>query len=405
MPKYTYKGTILATGAEIDGVAEATDKFALAKNMKAEGKLLLTASEVTASGFNMDRINAFLTRVDLREKIVFARNLATMLEAGLPVSRALQIFLKQTQNPKFRIVLQSLVEDINKGVTVSDAMAKFKDIFPDVFVSMVRAGEESGGLVDALNVVGSQMEKTYTLKKKVRGAMIYPLVVLSVMIIVGILMMIYVVPGLKSTFLEMNVELPATTKVVIGISDFIREDFLLAILGAGILVVGFIMFQRSIVGARLLNLFALRVPIFGKLVREYNAAIVTRTLSSLITAGVDIVHALEITKDVSANMFYKETLELAKEGVQKGVPLSQVFIEHPNIYPVMVGDMMEVGEETGQLSSMLKKIAVFYEEEVDNATADMSKLIEPLLMVVIAAFVGLFAISMITPMYSLMDSI
>jgi len=141
------------------------------------------------------------------------------------------------------------------------------------------------------------------------------------------------------------------------------------------------------------------------LVKEFNAAIITRTLSSLIFAGVDIVHTIEITKDVVGNQFYKETLDQAKANVQKGVPLSQVFIQSEQIYPVMVGDMMEVGEETGQLSDMLLKIALFYEEEVDNATADMSKLIEPMLMVVIAVFVGIFAMAMITPMYSLMTTI
>ncbi len=405
MPKYTYKAQVLSSGTEMEGTAEAADKFELARNLKSDGKLLLTASEAGAGGFNMDKINAFLSKVDLREKILLARNLATMIKAGLPLSRAIQIILKQTQNPKMRAVLRSIVDDINKGSSFSDALAKFADIFPPVFISMVHAGEESGGLVEALNTVGGQMEKTYTLKKKVKGAMMYPAVVLTVMVGVGVLMMLYVVPGLAASFKEVGMKLPPLTAAVITISDFLQNDFMYAILGLVLLVAGGWWFKGTAVGDRAIAWTSMRAPVFGKLVKEYNSALVTRTLSSLIAAGVDIIHAIEITQDVVSNVFYKETLEKGKENIQKGTPLSAVFIEHPEIYPIMVGDMMEVGEETGSLSDMLYKIAVYYEEEVDQATADMSKLIEPILMVVIAIFVGIFAVAMITPMYSLMDTV
>ncbi len=405
MAKYTYKAQLMATGAEVEGTAEANDKFELAKDMKAEGKLLLTATELSEKSFNMDKINALLSRIDLREKIVFARNLATMIQAGLPLSRALAIFLKQTQNPKFREVLRSLIEDINKGTSLSDAMMKFPKVFEAVFVSMVRAGEESGGLVEALNVVGGQMEKTYTIKKKVKGAMMYPAMVLLVMCVVGVLMMLYVVPGLAASFKEAGAELPPLTKLVITVSDFLQNDSLLSLLVVSFAGGAFWWFKRTPFGDKAVTWVAMRAPIFGKLMKEFNSALVTRTLSSLISAGVDIVHAIEITSDVVGNLFYKQTLAQAKEDVQKGVPLSKVFIDSSDIYPVMVGDMMEVGEETGQLSTMLLKIATFYEEEVDQATEDMSKLIEPLLMAIIAVFVGVFAVAMITPMYSLMQSI
>ena len=405
MPKYTYKAQLMATGAEIEGTAEAADKFELAKNIKGEGKLLLTATEITTGSFNMDKINAFLSRVQLREKILFSRNLATMIQAGLPLSRALAIFLKQTQNPKFREVLRSVIDDINKGTALSDAMAKFPKIFEPVFISMVRAGEESGGLVEALNTVGGQMEKTYTIKKKVKGAMMYPAMVILVMIVVGVLMMIYVVPGLAASFKEAGAALPPLTQAVISISNFLQNDSLLALLGVIILGGAFWWFQKTPVGERSIAWAIIRAPVFGKMVKEFNSALATRTLSSLIAAGVDIVHAIDITKDVVSNVFYKETLEQAKGDVQKGIPLSKVFIDHPEIYPVMVGDMMEVGEETGQLSGMLLKIALFYEEEVDQATENMSKLVEPLLMALIAVFVGMFAVAMITPMYSLMQNI
>lgn len=405
MPRYAYKATLVATGAEIEGLEEAADKFELAKKIKADGKLLLTATEISAESWNMDRINAMLSKVQLREKIVFARNLATMIEAGLALSRGLQIFLKQTQNPKFKQVLQGLVEDINKGTPLSDGMEKYADVFPAVFISMVRAGEESGGLVEALNTVGGQLEKSYYLKKKVKGAMMYPAIVFCVMIGVGVLMLIYVVPGLKATFEEVGVELPYLTQLIINISDFIQEEAIFAVAGVGVAIAAFIGYKRTEFGGRSLDYVAIHIPVFGKIVREFNSAMATRTLSSLISAGVDIVHAIEITQDVLGNVYYKATLEEAKANIQKGIPLSQIFIQHPEIYPVMVGDMMEVGEETGRLSDMLLKIAIFYEEEVDSATSDMSKLIEPILMVMIALFVGIFAIAMITPMYTIMTNI
>jgi type IV pilus assembly protein PilC len=390
---------------EIEGIEEAENKLELSRRLKDDGKMLLTATEIKAGTINIDRINAFLSRVSLKEKIDFARNLATMVAAGLPLARAMQIFIKQTKNPKLKQILVALTDDLTKGMPLSDAMEKHGDTFPAVFVSMVRAGEESGGLVEALNVVGAQMEKTYTLKKKVKGAMIYPAVVLSVMVAVGVLMMLYIVPGLASAFQEMGSELPTMTKIVIGISEFIQNQWQFAILLVAFAVGSFWAFQRTEVGARTIDFVIIRLPIFGKLVQEFNSALATRTLSSLISAGVDIVRGIEITKDVLSNVYYKASLDEAKSGIQKGVPLSQTFIAHPEIYPVMVGDMMEVGEETGKLSDMLIKIAVFYEGEVETATADMSKLIEPLLMIVIATFVGIFAYAMITPMYSLMNTI
>ncbi len=405
MSKFVYKAQLIATGAEVDGTEEAENKLELAKRLKDEGKLLLTAEEIGTGGFNLDRINALLSTVDLKEKILFARNLATMIAAGLPLARAMQIFIKQTKNPKLKSILISITNDINKGMALSDAMQKFASVFPPVFVSMVRAGEESGGLVEALNVVGGQMEKTYYLKKKVKGAMIYPAVIFCVMIAVGVLMMMYVVPGLAQTFREANTAMPPLTSLIINISDFIQHQWFISILLVFFAVGAFWAFQRTEFGKKIIDFLVIRLPIFGKLVKEYNSALATRTLSSLISAGVDILHAIEIVEDVLSNIYYKYTLEGAKVDIQKGIPLSQTFIQHPELYPVMVGDMMEVGEETGKLSDMLMKIATFYEEEVDAATSDMSKLIEPILMVMIASFVGIFAYAMITPMYSLMNNI
>lgn len=405
MPKFEYKAQIISTGEEASGILDAKDKFELSRKLKEEGKIIFSIKEIKGIGSLVEKINTYLAKIELRDKILFANNLATMIQAGLPISRALSIILKQTQNLKLKQVLSDISENINKGMTLSDSLAKYPKVFPSVFIFMVKAGEESGGLVEALQVVGGQMEKTYALQKKVKGAMMYPAVITCVMIGVAVLMMIYVVPGLAQTFAEANVELPLTTRLFVGTSYFLQNHYLIALLFVG-MVVGIIsVINNTKKGQRMIDFLSMRLPIFGILVKEYNTATVTRTLSSLISSGVDILRSIDITHDVVSNVYYKETLIIAKENVQKGIPLSSAFVNNSKIYPVMVGDMMEVGEETGQLSPMLKKIAVFYETEVDQMTADMSKLMEPILMVMIASFVGLFAVAMITPMYSIMNNV
>jgi type IV pilus assembly protein PilC len=405
MSMFEYKAQVISTGEEASGTLDAKDKFELSRKLKEDGKMLFSAKEIKGLGSFVEKVNTYLAKIELRDKILFANNLATMIQAGLPLSRALSIILKQTQNLKLKQILKDISENINKGMTLSDSLAKYPKVFPSVFIYMVKAGEESGGLVESLQVVGGQMEKTYTLQKKVKGAMMYPAVITCVMIGVAVLMMLYVVPGLAQTFAEANVQLPFVTKIFVNTSYFLQNHYFIALGAFGVIVGIILILKNSKKGQRILDFVSMRLPVFGLLVKEYNAAAVTRTLSSLISSGVDIVRSIDITHDVVTNVYYKETLVAARESVQKGVPLSQTFINNSKIYPVMVGDMMEVGEETGQLSPMLKKIAMFYESEVDQTTADMSKLMEPLLMVMIASFVGLFAVAMITPMYSIMNNV
>lgn len=403
MPKYKYK-IVGEGGKEIEGIGQAEDKLTLARRLREEGKQLLTATEISENGWSMDRINAFLSRVSLREKILFARNLATMITAGLPLTRALSIFIKQTKNPQLLLVLRQVSDDINKGTSLSEAMGKHEKVFPSLMVSMVHAGEESGKLAESLNLVGIQMEKSYTITKKVKGALMYPGIVFCVMIVVAVLMMIYVVPGLAAGFKEAKVEMPPLTKAFIAISDFLQTQFLASLAIVLVFVGVLVAIAKTKRGSRVIDFVVVRLPVFGKLIREYNSALTTRTLSSLISSGVDIVRSIEITEQVVTNVYYREAMNVAKINVQKGVPLSSVFIEQNKIFPIMVGDMMEVGEETGKLSDMLYKVASFYEEEVDMATGDMAKLIEPLMMVMIAAGVGVFAMAMIAPMYTLMSA-
>jgi type IV pilus assembly protein PilC len=270
---------------------------------------------------------------------------------------------------------------------------------------MVRAGEEAGGLSQALSVIGTQLEKSYLLKKKIKGAMIYPAVILSALVIIGILMFIFVVPTLASTFKELHTQLPFSTQIIIGISDFLTNNLILALSGIVGVVASFVLALRTKKGRRAFEFLIFRLPVVGELVRESNAARTARTLSSLLSSGVGMIEAIKITQDVLQNSYYKEVMGVASEQAQKGIPLSAVFVQHGDIYPPLVGDMVEVGEETGKLAEMLMNVATFYENEVDDATKNMSTIIEPVLMLVIGASVGFFAVSMITPMYSVMSNI
>ncbi len=404
MQKFKYKVRELS-GDQTSGEMEAKDRFAVASELRKEGKSVVSVEEV-ASGFviNMDTINEMLSRVKVQELIVFSHNLSAMMTAGLALSRGLSIQERQTKNPALKKTLKTLLAEISKGSTLSAGMAKFPKVFSPIFVSMVRAGEESGGLSEALLTVGDQLEKSYLLKKKIKGAMIYPAVVIATLIIIGVLMFIYVVPTLAATFKELNTELPTSTKVIMWISDFLSNHLIVGILAVAGLITAVIFTLRTKQGMRGLEFISFRLPIVGDLVRQSNSARTARTLSSLLSSGVDMLEAINITKDVLQNSYYKERLQIASERVQKGIPLSSVFAE-TDIYPLLVSDMVEVGEETGKLSDMLLNVALFYENEVDEATKNMSTIIEPLLMVFIGASVGFFAVSMISPMYSVMSNV
>jgi len=403
--KYTAQ---TSAGDTYERTLEAPDRFSVYTHIRKEGGTVIEVTEEGA-GSLLSRINetvaTFTGRVKEEEKIVFARNLGTMIKAGLPLSRALQALERQTKNPKFKKVLQNLNSDITKGIALHEAMGKFPGVFSALFVSMVKAGEESGRVVESLEVVARQMDRAQNLKKKIRSALIYPTIVVIAMIGIGILMLIYVVPTLTQTFGELGVDLPRSTQVVIAVSNFMTTHTVLffgLLVGVGLVGMWGFRTQR---GQRMFEFVLIHMPIISKLVKEVNSARTTRTLSSLLSSGVEIVRALSITREVVQNSYYKEVISHAEEVIQKGGALAEVFAQNEHLYPVMVGEMIAVGGETGKLTSMLEQIADFYENEVEQQTKDLSTVIEPFLMLFIGAVVGFFAVSMISPIYSISSGI
>lgn len=393
-------------GEKYKGVAEARDRFDLYQIVRGEGAHVVSVTEEHGSRmWNLSYWNAKLSSISEYEKILFARNLGAMLSAGLALARALSVMERQTKNMRMSATLSQITSDVRRGDPLHMALAKSPGIFSKLFVAMVRAGEEGGSLPASLTVVSDQMERMYNLKKKIHGALIYPAIVVCAMVGIGVLMMIKVVPTLSQTFLEMKVSLPASTQAVIAISNFLVGYTTTALISFVSIVSVIYVAVRTPLGKRTSDYIFLHMPIIGVLVRETNSARTSRTLASLLSSGVDVLTALDIVADVVQNTYFQDVIHAASIAVRDGEPLSAGFIRREDLYPAFVGEMMSVGEETGQTTEMLKRLAIYYEDEVDRKTKDMSTVIEPFLMVFIGAGVGFFAVSMITPIYSLSQSI
>lgn len=403
--KFKYKAQDISKNY-VEDVIDAADNFELARILKEKDLTLVSAKIIDNNRFSiiLKSILNFGT-VSNTEKILFGKNLASMLEAGLPLSRAIEVIGRQSRNKKFKFIMNSLNTSIKSGDSLSGALSKFSNVFPKLFISMVKAGEESGDLVGSLNIVSTQMEKTNELKKKIRGALIYPGVIITAMTGIGIFMLVFIVPTLTKTFTELNVELPKSTQFIISTSNaFQNHTLLLSGLFVAFIILIVISF-KTVKGRRLLDWLFLHMPLISNLVKETNSARTARTMSSLISSGVPYLSAVEITQDVVQNSYYKNVLRLAAKNVELGLPVAKIFEENQKYYPVFVSEMIAVGEETGELGQMLMKIAVYYENEVEQKTKNMSTIVEPFLMLVVGAAVGFFALSMISPMYSLVENI
>lgn len=386
---------------------EAPNRFTVYDQVRSEGGFVISIRE--ESPFSLSALSRFNisigTGIKRMEIIRMAKNLAAMLSAGLSISRALSVIERQSNNKHLKAITIGLSESIRKGSSFHEALAAYPAVFPKLFVAMVRAGEESGSLTESLLVVALQMERSEELVRKIRGAMIYPAIVLTAVLIVGILMLIFVVPTLTGTFKSLGVQVPLATRIIVALSDFMVANVTLVLIALAALIVGGIFFVRSERGSRIILAISLRLPIVGELVRETYSARAARTLSSLLSAGVPVLDALSITKEVVHAAVFADVLAEAEEHVRKGDPLSLAFADHAKLYPVLLGEMLSVGEETGKMAEMLKQIAEFYEGDVAEKTKDLSTIIEPVLMIFIGVFVGIFAVSMIAPIYQLSSAI
>ena len=403
MTLYKYKAKN-KEGEVYERTLEAKNRFDLYAVIREEGGSVVSIREVRNFAAFISLGHMFGS-IKTHQKITFAKNLGLMMKAGLPMIRAFSVMGKQSKSKTFKKLLSNLETDISHGKTLSESLGKRPEVFSRLFVSMIKAGEESGNVSGSLGIVSSQMEKSYLLTKKVRGALIYPTVIILVMIVIAILLLIFMVPTLTATFEGLGVELPLSTRILIDSSNFLVGHTLAVLVGVMLSVFSAVLFLRTRMGRHLVDNVSIRIPVIGGMIKEFESARTTRTLSSLLSSGVEIIVALDVTIDVLQNHLYKDVLRQVRMAVEKGEPMSAVFIGHDHLYPVFVGEMVSVGEEIGKISEMLMSVANYYEEEVDQKTKDLSTIIEPVLMIIIGIGVGIFAVSMLAPTYSLVDYI
>ncbi len=408
MSTFTYTAKSI-DGKTQSGTRDAKNREELARALRQEGFVLTIVQEESAAGENifaklLARFYGF-KNISLVDKIMFTRNLAVMIGAGLPLNRALSVLGEQAESEKLKTIIAIVADRVQAGRPVFDALAEHSAAFPDLYVSMVRIGETAGNLEEVLNGLADQMKKDHDIISRVKGALMYPAVIFMVMLLVGYLMMILVVPKLAETFKEVGADLPASTKFLIFLSDIMLNYWYLAVGG----VIAFIWAARFTLktagGKRGFDATVLKMPVIKGLSKKMNSARMCRTLGILIDSGVPIVKALEILSHTLSNHFFSQSLAHASQEIQKGKTLYESLRPYALLYPPLVTQMIAVGEETGSLTKVLSKLADFYEDEVNNLTKNLSTIIEPIMMVIIGAGVGFFALSMITPMYSVLNNI
>jgi len=343
--------------------------------------------------------------VSVEEKIFFTQNLAVMLKSGLSVSRALRTLTLQSSNPKFKRALFRVARQVEKGVTLSEAMRAYPNIFSVIFVNMIKAGEAAGQMEEVLSELTHQLKKSHELKQKVKGALMYPAAILIAMVGIGGGMLIFVVPKLLSIFKEMNVELPLPTKILIAVSDGVNNNILIVGPLALVITGGLLYGVRTAPGKKIWHSIILHMPIVKKIAVKINLADISRTLGSLLATDLPIVASLKLSAEVVKNVHYRASLESMAEQVEKGRKISEEMLKFEKLYPPVVEQMVAVGEETGEISKILKDLAEFYEEDVSQTMDSLPSLIEPILILTLGAAVGGMAVAIILPMYSLTQAV
>ena len=401
MASYGYVA-INSDGMELTGEVAAPDLNAAREALRVRGLLALDLKERAASS---EGLRALVTKVKPKALQIFSRQFATMIEAGLNVVTALVILEEQTEDRKFATVISEVRSDVEGGLLLSEALARHPKIFSRLFISMVEAGEAAGILDVVLDRVAFQIEKETQIKRRVKGAMMYPIMVMIFATLVLIGMLMFLVPIFVDIFSQLGGELPMLTKLVVTMSEALKSYWFIIFPAFGGMIFSFFRLKKTEKGRRVWDGLRIKAPVgIGSVVLKVGMARFARTLSTLVGAGVDIIRALEITGSTSGNSLIEDATVIVRERVHQGVPIAVPLGELP-IFPPMITQMVRVGEETGELEKMLGKIADFYEDEVDSAISTLTSIIEPLMMIAVGIMVGIIIIAMYLPMFKLLTLI
>jgi type IV pilus assembly protein PilC len=404
MPDFSYVARNNKTGATDTGVISAGTAKAAADTLRSQGMTPMTVKE-TKKGLEFQDVLNKLTKIKLLDKITFIKNLGIMVKAGLPVSKSLKILTEETTNKKFAKIIGEISKGVESGSSLSEALSKYPNVFSNIFVSMVKVGEVSGNLEQNLGYLSEQMQRDYNLISKAKGAMTYPVVVMVALALVGFTMFTFVLPKLTSTFKDFDVELPIMTKIVIALVDIFAAYGLIIFPFIVAAVIGFMYWRKTGPGKVVVHKVILYIPVLGKIVKKINLARFLGIFSSLLKSGMPIVDSLNVAGDVVANIYYRNVITEASAKVKVGSPLPMVFKKNPQLFDPLVVQMMEVGEESGTTDTVLAEIAHFYEGEVDQVMKNLSSILEPVLMLVIGIVVGILAVALISPIYSITQNV
>jgi type IV pilus assembly protein PilC len=397
MAAFAYNA-INAQGLEHAGVIHAPDLSGAREQLQARGLLPQSLSEEAGAAGGRQAFK----KIKPKSLQIFARQLATMIEAGVSVVAALVTLEEQTDDKYLQQVIAEVRSDVESGVIFSKALARHPKVFNRLFVSMVQAGESSGTLDTVLDRVAMQIEKETQIKRRVKGAMVYPAVVISFASLVLTFMLLFIVPVFVKVFAQLNGQLPTPTRLVMDASNVLRGYWFIIFPAIGAAIWGLRRLKNTEEGRQRWDTFKLKVPMkIGDVVHKVALARFSRTLATLVAAGVDIISALEITGGTAGNWVLENSLVQVRERVHEGVPISEPLEDDP-IFPPMVSQMVRIGEETGELDKMLSKVADFYEDEVDASIQSLTSIIEPILMIGVGAMVGTIVISMYLPMFKLL---
>ncbi|GBE58003.1 type II secretion system protein F [bacterium BMS3Abin01] len=401
MSTYVYKVRDIR-GIPSKGELEADDRSSVAADLRGKGYTILDIRE-KSGGFDIRKQLLESKRIKSKDITIFSRQFATMINSGLAMLRALSILEDQTPNKKLKAIIGKTRADVEAGAALSEAMEKHPAVFNRLYVSMVKAGETGGILDDTLNRIATQLESEDSLKRMIRSAMVYPLLIAVFALLVMMAMMLFIIPVFSRMYADLDSQLPLLTRIMVNISDTMRTIWgvfiMAAIIGA---IYGVIRLKRTPRGTAAWDKAKLHIPMgIGDIVRKVIMARFSRTLSTLVSSGVPILQAIEITGDTAGNTVVADAMEEVKESIKEGRPMSEPLAK-TSVFPTMVTQMIAVGEETGAVDTMLNKIADFYEDEVNASVKALTSILEPIMMMGVGGLVGIIVISLYLPIFNLM---
>ncbi len=400
MPAFAYKAKML-TGGLTEGTIEAADQKAAVDQLR--GQKLVPLEIVESAPPFFEKLAVFLPfkpSVKAKELVLFSRQLSTLVSAGVPLVQGLTILEEQVESKLFKSIVHAIKDDIEAGQSITDALRKHPNAFEELYVSMIKAGEVGGILDVILERLSAYLESAEALKSKVKGALMYPIVVSVIATAVTLFLLMGVIPTFSTIFAGFGAELPFITQFLIDVSFFLRKFWFIVIGTPVALIFALKQYRKTELGQRNMDAIALKLPVFGILLKKVAVAKFTRTLGTLIKSGVPILQALETVAKTSGNKMIEIAIMTARESVKEGERIA-IQLKKANIFPPMVIQMVAIGEETGNLDTMLNKIADFYDQEVDTAVKGLTSMIEPIIIVVMGLVIGFIVIAMFLPMFEL----